>query len=92
MSVTPSATPAGVSSWVRDYITREQLTGTAGVTVNRTASMIVGGTTVAASLVTIDYPFEFIMLQPVARLVVHDSNAGQAITMRATALMRNEAQ
>ena len=92
MSVTPSATPTGVTSMVRNYITNEMLTATPSVTVNRTASMVVGGTTVAASLVTVDYPFEFIMLQPVARLVVNDSNAGQAITMRATALMRNEAQ
>jgi hypothetical protein len=42
--------------------------------------------------VTVDYPFEFMVLQPVARLVVPGSNTGQAITMRATALMRNEAQ
>jgi hypothetical protein len=40
----------------------------------------------------VDYPFEFIMLQPIARLVVPSSTAGEAITMRATALMRNEAQ
>ncbi len=39
-----------------------------------------------------DYPFEFIILQPVARLVVPGTNTGEDITMRATALMRNEAQ
>ena len=50
------------------------------------------GTTVSASLVTVDYPFEFIMLQPVVRLVAPGATVGGPITMRATAVMRNEAQ
>ena len=49
------------------------------------------GTPVSASLVTVDYPFEFIMLQPVARLVAPGATVGGPITMRATAIMRNEA-
>jgi hypothetical protein len=50
----------------------------------------VNGNPVSASLVTVDYPFDFMILQPIARLVVPGSNAGQSITMRATAVMRNE--
>ena len=41
----------------------------ADVDVNKTASITVNGTTVSASLVTVDYPFEFIMLQPIVNLV-----------------------
>jgi hypothetical protein len=48
-----------------------------------------GSTT--ASRVTINFPFSFIVLNPVARLVVDNSNAGEAaITMRAVSMMRNE--
>ena len=64
---------------------------TATVVVNRTASIDAGGTPVSASLVTVDYPFEFIMLQPVVRLVAPGTTAGGPITMRATSIMRNEA-
>ena len=48
-----------------------QLTGWAGasVDVDRSAALDLGGRTVSASQVTIDYPFSFIVLQPVARLV-----------------------
>jgi hypothetical protein len=60
--------------------------------VDRTATMVVNGNNVGASLVTVDYPFQFMMLQPVARLVVPNSTVGQALTMRTTSLMRNEAQ
>jgi len=59
--------------------------------VDRNAVMVVNGTSMAATQVTVDYPFNFIMLQPVARLVVPGTNTGEDITMRATAMMRNEA-
>ena len=44
----------------------------------------------SASRVTINFPFDFIVLNPVAQLVVPDSSAGGAITMHAVAMMRNE--
>ena len=62
------------------------------VNVNQAASIDVNGTNIGATVVTVGYPFSFIILQPVARLVVKDSDAGTALTMRATSLMRNEAQ
>jgi hypothetical protein len=40
----------------------------------------------------VNYPFEFIVLQPVARLVAHGSTMGAPITMTVSAEMRNEAQ
>ena len=94
MAVTPNSALGVVSGLVHRYMADGQLSeeAAAAVTVNQGATIVVNGSTVGASLVTVDYPFKFIMLQPVARLVVPGSNAGEAITMRATALMRNEAQ
>jgi hypothetical protein len=49
-----------------------------------------GGVTAGASRVTVNYPFEFMVLQPVARLLSGSSNLGTPFTMTATAVMRNE--
>jgi Flp pilus assembly protein TadG len=94
MAVTPNSNPVTISALVRRYMVDGQLgeAAAADVSVDTGASFVVNGTTVGASQVTVDYPFEFIVLQPVARLVVGGSDTGDAITMRATALMRNEAQ
>lgn len=94
MAVTPNSDSGTVSSLVRRYMADGQLTEaqTASVSVNSAATIVVNGANVGASQVTVDYPFQFIVLQPVARLIVPNSNTGEAITMRATALMRNEAQ
>ena len=92
VAVLPDPTPGLPEQRVRDYMKAGQLQGwsTAAVDVNRSASMDLGGTTVAASEVTIDYPFNFIVLQPVARLVAPDSTVGSSLVMRAQAVMRNE--
>jgi Flp pilus assembly protein TadG len=93
MAVTPSGTPSNTTALVRQYMADGQLnkSATAPVIVNRTASINVNGNPVSASAVTVDYPFEFIMLQPVVRLVAPSSTVGGALTMHATAIMRNEA-
>lgn len=93
-AVVPGADNATVKALVRNYMSDGQLAGAAGanVTVDQAASLVVNGTTLGASKVIVDYPFEFVVLQPVARLVVPATNTGEAITMRATSLMRNEAQ
>jgi len=92
VAILPSSTSGTVTSIVRSYMTNGQLTnaGTATVSVDQGANYVVNGTNVSASLVTVDYPFDFIVLQPVARLVVPNSTAGQSFMMRATAIMRNE--
>ena len=43
-----------------------------------------------ASSVTLSYPFEFMVLNPVVRLVAPTSTTGGPITMTAATLMRNE--
>ena len=65
---------------------------TAQVLVDRSATITVNGNPEVASQIIVDYPFAFMVLQPVAQLVVPGTTTGEALTMRATALMRNEAQ
>ena len=93
MSITPSSTPVDTTALIRQYMSDGQLqnAATAVVSVDKTSSINVNGTAVSASLVTVDYPFSFIMLQPVVRLVAPGATVGGPITMRATAVMRNEA-
>ena len=93
MSITPSSTPSNTTALIRQYMADGQLSNssTAVINVNKSGSIDVNGTPVSASLVTVDYPFSFIMLQPVVRLVVPGSTVGGPLTMRATAIMRNEA-
>lgn len=43
------------------------------------------------SEVTISYPFQFVVLQPVAQLLVSGSLIDSPITVTATSVMRNEA-
>ncbi len=61
------------------------------VAVNPVVERTVAFGTTTASRVTINFPFNFIVLNPVARLVVSSSSAGSGVlTMTATSMMRNE--
>jgi Flp pilus assembly protein TadG len=93
VAVLPSGSVADTTALVREYMANGQLTksATASVVINEAASINVNGTPVSASMVTVDYPFEFIMLQPIVRLVSPGATVGGPITMHATAIMRNEA-
>ncbi len=93
-AVVPSANVGTVEALVHQYMEDGQLAAAAAadVTVDQGASLVVNGTTVGATEVTVAYPFEFSLLQPVASLVVPDTDVGEPITMRARSLMRNEAQ
>jgi Flp pilus assembly protein TadG len=93
MSVTPSSTVPVTTALIRQYMADGQLdkSDVATVVVNKTATINAAGTNISASLVTVDYPFTFIMLQPVVRLVAPGATVGGPITMRATSIMRNEA-
>jgi Flp pilus assembly protein TadG len=94
MSTTPGADSDTAKALVKKYMADGALSNpdAASVDVNRAALISVNGKNVGASLVTVDYPFQFLVLRGVARLVNPASTAGQDFTMRASALMRNEAQ
>jgi Flp pilus assembly protein TadG len=94
-AVLPSSTTADVQTRVTQYLQNGQLPGyaSATVSVNPNATLTIGAANVKASIVTVNYPFSFVVLNPVARLVVKGSSlGGSAITLVSTAEMRNESQ
>jgi Flp pilus assembly protein TadG len=94
LAVLPSGSVSAVQSRVRQYMQDGQLSNAADATisVDQTATISIGVQTATASIVTVNYPFRFIMLNPVARLVVRNSTVGAPLTLTASAEMRNESQ
>ena len=89
VSILSDATEGQVTAAVRAYMTSGRLpaAGTASVSVQR---MVPFGSN-TASTITISYPFNFMVLSPVARLVRSTSTLGSTgLTMTASATMRNE--
>jgi Flp pilus assembly protein TadG len=81
VAVLPGVNDAAVEDRVGDYMVSGQLpnAGSAEVDVDRANVISLGTGTASASAVTVRYPFEFVVLQPVASLI-----------MAASATMRNE--
>ena len=92
VAVLPNAATDAATARVAAYLRSGELSDAASATVAVTAEAIDigGGTTAAGSRVTVTYPFEFIVMQPVARLLVSGSTVGAPLTMTASAVMRNE--
>ena len=99
VAVLPEFTDASVAARVRTYLKNGGLpaaivddTAKTKVLITPTTIPIdaAGTNTAAAARVVVEYPFEFMVLQPVAKLVVSGSLAGQPFTMRMTTIMRNE--
>lgn len=89
ISVIVGNTDQQVTDAVRNYLRNGYISNpaSAGVVINRNEAM--GAST--ASRVTVTYPFNFIVLNPVAKLVVKTSTTGKAaLTMQSVAVMRNE--
>ena len=94
IAVLPSTTDTMVQTRVTDYLRTGQLqnAGTTTVNINRASTVVVGTGTASASIVTVNYPFSFMVLNPVAKLIRRTSTMGEApFTMTASAAMRNEA-
>lgn len=92
VAVLPNITASAAQQRVRDYMQSGQLPryATASVSVNQAAVLTVNGSAVPASQVTVNYPFTFMVLQPIARLVSRQTTLGAPLTMSAQAVMRNE--
>jgi Flp pilus assembly protein TadG len=93
VAVLPGSSPSDVQSRVIGYLNSGQVpnASTANVVVTPNVPISIGAGTANGSRVTVNYPFSFIVLNPVARLVVNGSTVGAApITMSASAEMRNE--
>jgi Flp pilus assembly protein TadG len=90
MAVINGTTDAAVTARVRAYMQAGSLPNyaTATVTVTRGVVLTAADT---ASKIQINYPFQFMVLNPVVRLVApSDTKTGAPITMQSSALMRNE--
>jgi len=81
-------TDADIRTRVNTYLTGGGLTTLpdANIAVNRAVAL--GSST--GSQVQVNYPFSFMVLNPVVRLIAPNSTTGSPITMQAQSLMRNE--
>jgi Flp pilus assembly protein TadG len=94
IAVLPNYVAGSAEARVTAYMQAGQLSNaaTATVIVNPAATISIGTGTATASLVTVNYPFQFMVLQPIASLISGGPKLGAPFTMVASAEMRNEAQ
>jgi Flp pilus assembly protein TadG len=92
IAVLPGTTDTNITDRVQAYLTAGQIANptSAAVDIDRTRTISIGIGTAQSTRVTVNYPFNFMVLNPVARLVVGNSTLGGAITMTAQAEMRKE--
>jgi Flp pilus assembly protein TadG len=92
IAVLPGTSDAAVETRVQSYLVAGQLPNAmvATVAIDRNQEIAIGTGTASASQVTVNYPFDFIVLRPIARMVTADATAGESLTMAASATMRNE--
>jgi Flp pilus assembly protein TadG len=90
MAVITASTDAAVTARVRSYMQAGSLPNHATATVTVVRDVTMTGADTGSSIV-IDYPFQFMVLNPVVRLIApSDTKTGAPITMKSSALMRNE--
>ena len=94
VAVLPNPTAGAADARVRAYLQVGGLNydSSVGVAIDPVQVSLGAAGNASASRVTVTYPFTFMVLQPVARLVVLGSTAGGPITLTAAATMRNESQ
>jgi len=92
VAVLPNTDDDAVEGRVIDYLEAGALSApeTADISITRNNVISIGTGTATASSVQVDYPFQFMVLQPIAQLVVSGSTVGAPVMMSATATMRNE--
>jgi Flp pilus assembly protein TadG len=92
VAILPSTAPADAEARVRQFLQGGGLAYGPSVGVAVTAASVSMGAagSSSGSKVTVTYPFTFMVLQPVAQLVVSGTMTGSPITITATATMRNE--
>ena len=80
LAALPNPAAGAVDAKVREYLQTD------GLISDQTV-----GVSVKGSEVTVSYPFQFVVLQPVAQLLVSGSMVDSPITVTATSVLRNEA-
>ena len=89
----PGKSDEDVTARVHAYIDAGQLSAADDATVDVVRDdeiAIGGGAAASASTVTVNYPFEFVALEPLMKLIVSGTTVSDAITITASATMRNE--
>lgn len=94
IAVLPAPGSSGYETRVRQYLQSGGLKsdGSVGVNVTPVNVSLGSGGTASGSRVTVTYPFTFMVLQPIANLVVSGATVGAPITITTAATMRNESQ
>ena len=95
VAVLPNPVAGAADARVREYLQMGGLNydPSVGVAITPVPVSLGATGTASGSRVVVTYPFSFMVLQPVARLVVgNSSTTGGAITLTAGATMRNESQ
>jgi len=92
LAVIPGATDSDVTARVQNYLTAGMVANASSATVNidHSQTVSIGANTAPATQVTVQYPFSFMVLNPVAKLIDSTTTLGSSLTMTTTALMRNE--
>ena len=92
VAVLPGISDSMVTARVQQYANAGVLDAgvTPTVTIQRDSTISYGSGTASGSKVTVSYPFRFIVLQGVARMIATGSTVGAPFTMAASATMRNE--
>jgi Flp pilus assembly protein TadG len=89
VAILADTTDEQVTTIVRNYMQAGQLAAYGSATVGIERTVPFGSNT--ASKITVTYPFDFMVLNPVMRLLDSGSTTGQGTTMMTSiALMRNE--
>ena len=90
IAVLTGTTDAAVTTRVRNYMQSGSLPNYATATVTITRNVALTGPDTGSSI-QIDYPFQFMVLNPVVKLIApSDNKTGAPITMKSSAIMRNE--
>jgi Flp pilus assembly protein TadG len=88
VAILSGTTDAEVRSAVNNYMSVGQLSTLSDSAINVDRSAPLGTNT--GSQITISYPFSFMVLGPVIKLVNPSSTSGGPLTMSAVSVMRNE--
>lgn len=92
VAVLPTVDPGAAEARVLEYMQAGGLPNARldEVSVTTIDLSLGGAATASGSQVTVNYPFEFMVLQPVAQLITSGSLTGEPFTLTASAAMRNE--
>ena len=92
VAVLPGMSDSMVTARVQEYIQAGVLDPnvTPTITIQRNASISYGSGTATGSKVTVNFPYHFMVLNDIAKLVVSGTTLGSDFTMATSATMRNE--